>query len=154
MDLKKNIQDAGYIAVGAGVIGFQQAQVRRREVGTEITRRAQATRACVQGTVGKAAEQVADQASLARDQIGSTLGGGASNAWETASTVAWDAANGLTERAGQLADGVVEWVDPVLGELKVRVEPLVEQLQAVPDQLTKAATFGRTRVLTLVGTAA
>jgi hypothetical protein len=154
MDVKKSIQDAGYIAVGAGVIGFQQAQVRRREIGTELTRRAHAARTCVRDTTSKAAEQVADQVSLARDQVTGTVGGRASDAWDVASSAAWDAATSITDRAGALAEDVVEWVDPVLGELKVRVEPLVEQLQAMPEQLTKVVSNGRSRVLTLVGTAA
>ena len=47
MDVTKSIKDAGYIAVGAGVIGFQQAQVRRREIGSEVARRAQDARSCV-----------------------------------------------------------------------------------------------------------
>ena len=31
LDLRKTAADAAYIAVGAGVLGFQQAQVRRKE---------------------------------------------------------------------------------------------------------------------------
>jgi methyl-accepting chemotaxis protein len=31
-DLRTTIRDAGYVAVGLGVIGFQQLQVRRREL--------------------------------------------------------------------------------------------------------------------------
>jgi hypothetical protein len=31
-DVRKTLTDAGYIAIGLGVMGFQQAQVRRREL--------------------------------------------------------------------------------------------------------------------------
>jgi hypothetical protein len=31
-DLRKTVQDAAYVAVGVGVIGFQRAQVRRQEL--------------------------------------------------------------------------------------------------------------------------
>jgi hypothetical protein len=31
-DVNKTLQDAAYVAVGLGVIGFQKAQVRRREL--------------------------------------------------------------------------------------------------------------------------
>ena len=31
-DVNKALQDAAYVAVGLGVIGFQKAQVRRREL--------------------------------------------------------------------------------------------------------------------------
>ena len=30
MDVKKNLTDAGYIAIGLGVMGYQSAQTRRR----------------------------------------------------------------------------------------------------------------------------
>ena len=32
IDLRKSVTDAGYIAIGAGVLGFQQAQTRRRDI--------------------------------------------------------------------------------------------------------------------------
>ena len=31
-DVRKTVTDAGYIAIGLGVMGFQQAQARRREL--------------------------------------------------------------------------------------------------------------------------
>jgi len=31
-DIRKTVTDAGYVTVGLGVLGFQQAQVRRREL--------------------------------------------------------------------------------------------------------------------------
>jgi phage tail tape-measure protein len=31
-DIRKTVTDAGYVTVGIGVLGFQQAQVRRREL--------------------------------------------------------------------------------------------------------------------------
>lgn len=39
IDLRKTVTDAGYIAIGAGVLGFQQAQVRRREIQTQLAER-------------------------------------------------------------------------------------------------------------------
>lgn len=39
IDLRKSVTDAGYIAIGAGVLGFQQAQVRRRELQTHLAER-------------------------------------------------------------------------------------------------------------------
>ena len=35
-DLKKTIQDAAYVTVGLGVIGFQRAQVRRQELKKQL----------------------------------------------------------------------------------------------------------------------
>jgi hypothetical protein len=36
MDVRKSLTDAGYIAVGIGVMGFQQAQVRRRRAQQRV----------------------------------------------------------------------------------------------------------------------
>jgi hypothetical protein len=39
IDLRKSVTDAGYIAIGAGVLGFQQAQQRRRDLQTHFAER-------------------------------------------------------------------------------------------------------------------
>lgn len=36
IDIRKTVTDAAYITVGIGVLGFQQAQVRRREVSKAV----------------------------------------------------------------------------------------------------------------------
>jgi hypothetical protein len=40
MDVRKTLEDAAYITVGVGVIAFQQAQVRRREVQASVEKQA------------------------------------------------------------------------------------------------------------------
>jgi hypothetical protein len=37
VDVRKTLTDAGYIAVGVGVLGFQQVQTRRRELTDRVT---------------------------------------------------------------------------------------------------------------------
>lgn len=39
IDLRKSATDAGYIAIGAGVLGFQQVQQRRRDLQVRLTER-------------------------------------------------------------------------------------------------------------------
>jgi hypothetical protein len=172
MDVTKNIKDAGYIAVGAGVIGFQQAQVRRREIGSEVARRAQGARTCAEHQLESLRKQVATQSATVRTSVedqalgawelanigisGVTSGitGTASGFAGTASGLAGTAtgfAGTATDAAAGLADDVREIVEPVVGEAKVRVEPLVEQLQAVPDHVVRAVDAGRTKVLGMVG---
>ena len=51
MDVRKSINDAGYIAVGVGVIGFQQAQVRRRQLQEHV----QSAGSCVANRAQRAA---------------------------------------------------------------------------------------------------
>jgi gas vesicle protein len=44
MDVRKTLEDAAYITVGVGVIAFQQAQVRRREVQATFEKQAKDSR--------------------------------------------------------------------------------------------------------------
>jgi len=39
IDLRKSATDAGYIAIGAGVLGFQQVQQRRRDLQVRLAER-------------------------------------------------------------------------------------------------------------------
>jgi hypothetical protein len=101
-DVRKTLTDAGYIAIGLGVMGFQQAQVRRREL---------------QERLESAAECVADRARDARGQL-----------------------------------------ESLAGELGQRVEPLKDQVEGrlgdLPERVTKAVEPVRTRVQSLVRSAA
>src|SRR6476469_1392212 len=36
MDVRKTVTDAGYIAIGLGVMGYQQTQIRRRELAGKL----------------------------------------------------------------------------------------------------------------------
>ena len=123
------------------------------------------------------------------DGIGSTLGNSVGTAKGSLGTVkgsfgtATDAAkgslstatDGITTAVGTVttqvrdAAGSVrtvdprQWVEPVVGDLKVRVEPVVAQIKTIsvpeafttiPDQLTKAIDVGRARVQGIRSTAA
>lgn len=59
----KTLKDAAYVTVGLGVLGIQQAQVRRRELRHQVERGVAATR----GQLGQLGERVPDQA---RDLLG------------------------------------------------------------------------------------
>jgi phage-related protein len=148
MDVTKNIKDAGYIAVGAGVIGFQQAQVRRREISSEVTRRAQDARTCAEGQLASIRSQVTTQS----NEVRSSVEGQALGAWERATSGISGVTGSISDGATGLADDVRELVEPVVGEARVRVEPLVEQLQTVPEHVARAVDASRTKVLGLVGT--
>jgi hypothetical protein len=58
-DVRKTLTDAGYIAIGLGVMGFQQAQVRRRE----LQERLESASGCVAERVRDARGQVTGLAS-------------------------------------------------------------------------------------------
>ena len=135
LDLRKTAADAAYIAVGAGVLGFQQAQVRRREAGARIA------------TLAKDAQSVIETRSDAiRSRVSETTTSGLDSATATIKT--------LDPR---------QWVEPVIGDVRNRVEPVVEQLkginvglpvQSVPEQLSKAVEVGRQRVQSFRGQSA
>jgi len=131
LDLRKTAADAAYIAVGAGVLGFQQAQVRRREAGERIA------------TVAKDTQQlVTEQATVLRSRVSDTANSGLDNATETIKT--------LDPR---------QWVDPIIGDVRGRVEPAIEQIKGfatvlptqIPEQLTKVVEVGKTRVQSFRG---
>ena len=50
-DLTKTLKDAAYVSVGLGVLAFQKAQVRRRELQQEVTKQLNGTRDQVQKVV-------------------------------------------------------------------------------------------------------
>lgn len=52
-DVKKTLQDAAYVAVGFGVLGFQRAQVRRQELRKQLASRRQEIGAQVEEYVGE-----------------------------------------------------------------------------------------------------
>jgi len=54
-DLTKVAQDAAYVAIGLGIMGFQQAQVRRREMLQQIERQ----RSMVETPLGDARQDFA-----------------------------------------------------------------------------------------------
>ncbi len=132
LDLRKTAADAAYIAVGAGVLGFQQAQVRRREAGERIVTIAKDAQGVIETKTDALRSLVTDTATTSLDTAATTL-------------------KTLDPR---------QWAEPVIGDVKQRVEPVIEQLkgisvaapvQALPEQLGKAVEVGKARVQALRG---
>ena len=132
LDIKKTAADAAYIAVGAGVLGFQQAQVRRRDASDRIT------------TIAKDAQgAITTQTAAIRTRVSETATSGIETATSTLKT--------LDPR---------EWVEPIVVDVKQRVEPVIEQIkgisvtapvQGIPEQLTKVVDVGRATVKSFRG---
>ena len=71
MDVRKTATDAGYIAIGLGVMGYQQAQTRRRELTGKldtVTDQLGARSREVQGFVVEGTRQVGARGAAAREQ--------------------------------------------------------------------------------------
>ena len=126
LDLRKTAADAAYIAVGAGVLGFQQAQVRRKEAGERLA------------TIAKDAQSVVETQAAS---IRSLVTDGASGGLDTATSTI----KGLDPR---------QWVEPVIGDVRDRVEPVITQIKGLstsvpaqmPEHLNKAVEVGKARV--------
>src|SRR5476649_2222427 len=70
MDVRKTVTDAGYIAIGLGVMGYQQAQTRRRELTGKldaVTDHVGARSREVQGFLSEGSRQVGSRGVAARD---------------------------------------------------------------------------------------
>ena len=107
--------DAGYIAIGLGVMGFQQAQVR----GRELQERVQSTGDCV-----------ADRARTLQDRVASR-----GRKIDTRAREARDRAEGTVTQTVSRVQGIAT-------ELTTRVEPVVVQVQATVAELPERVASG------------
>ena len=71
-DLTKTLKEAAYVAIGFGVLGFQRAQVRRRQVtelAQDLERRLQPALVDASERVEPLLDQIRRAAIEARDQL-------------------------------------------------------------------------------------
>ena len=134
-DVRKTFVDAGYIAIGLGVMGFQQAQERGRELRTRATEISDRVEHCVgervrevQNFVAEGSRQVDRRSRLAR------------------------------ERAENQARATVARATDLRSEVTKRVEPVVAQVQAqvneLPERVVQAMEPVAARVREFAGSAA
>ena len=121
---QKTLTDAGYIAVGLGVMSFQQAQIRARAARV----RASELGGCLAGRVRNARATLDTQTQTARTQAES----------QVRNTVA---------RANALRDELGKRVEPVVGQVQA-------QLGDLPERVVQAMEPVAARVRELAGTAA
>ncbi|HEV7524498.1 MAG TPA: hypothetical protein VGP92_06005 [Acidimicrobiia bacterium] len=125
---QKTLTDAGYIAVGLGVMGFQQAQARAR---------------AARGRVSEVGDCVAGRARNLRSTIDAQT--------QTARTQAETQVRNTVSRAGAQASALRD-------EVGKRVEPVVGQVQAqlgdLPERVVQAMEPVAARVRELAGNAA
>jgi hypothetical protein len=115
IDIRKTLTDAGYVTVGLGVLGYQQAQVRRRELQSKLGNTGGCLNAraidgkarleTLQHTVGEKAESLRG----IRDQIETQVR--SANGW-----------------AQELGVQVKERIEPVVGQVVDQVGERVKTL--------------------------
>ncbi len=148
-DVKKSLQDAGYIVLGIGVLGFQQARQGVRSAGAKLGE--------VRGSAGERVSQVSgDARNQARKQF------------ESVQAKVDEAGKDARERAGSLTGEVRTRVESIGDEVRDRADSAgqkakerLEQIQTLPTQVqslpstasrtaSRAVDVGRTRVERLV----
>jgi hypothetical protein len=121
---KKSLTDAGYIAVGLGVMGFQQAQIRARAAQKRVADAG----SCLAGRARDVRSTIDTQTQTARTQAET----------QVRSTVA---------RAGALRDELGKRVEPVVGQVQA-------QLGELPERVVQAMEPVAARVREIAGSTA
>jgi hypothetical protein len=131
MDVRKTATDAGYIAIGLGVMGYQQAQTRRRELTGKldtVTDQVGARTREVHGFVTEGTRQVSARGVAAKD------------------------------RAGDHAKVTVVRVHGLGADVAQRIEPVFEQVRAqlsdIPERVVQATEPVAAKVRGITGSAA
>ncbi|MFM8972511.1 MAG: hypothetical protein ACKOOG_07705 [Actinomycetota bacterium] len=139
LDVRKTLTDTGYIVVGLGVMGVQQAQTRSRELRTRLDGRAGG--ALEQGR--SALEHTTACAKSLTTDLRTRLGAGTRSARERAEA-------GVRDTVGKAHD--------LRTELGKRTEPVVGIVQVglggIPERVVQVVEPVTTRVRNLGGSAA
>lgn len=167
LDLRKTATDTAYVVVGVGVLGFQQAQVKRRDAVARVSSlRRDARSSLAHQTDSIKARATGCAANLG--DLGATVGGTVGSLGSTVGGTVGTTVGSTIEAVGsqvkagagaaRIADPRV-WAEPVVGDLRERVEPVMEQLRtislpaavgatvsAIPEQLAKTIEVGKARV--------
>ena len=130
MDVRKTVTDAGYIAIGLGVMGYQQAQTRRRGLTGKlgvVPAKFEARGREIQGFLAEGSRQIGVRGEAARgraqDQVRSTV----SRVQDLGGVVA------------QRVEPVVGQVQSQLGDLPERVVQIIEPVAAKVRERTGSA---------------
>jgi hypothetical protein len=101
IEIRKTLTDAGYVVVGLGVLGYQQAQVRRRELQQRL------------GSTGGCLNARAVDGKTKLDTLQQTVGEKTQGLRDTIETQA-RSANGWAQELGAQ---VKERIEPVIGQV-------------------------------------
>jgi hypothetical protein len=135
MDVRKTATDAGYIAIGLGVMGYQQAQTRRRELTGKldtVTDHLGARRREVHGFLAEGTRQVGARGVAARDQ---------------AEAQVRDTVTTTIVKVHSFGTEVVQYVEPVVGQVQT-------QLGDIPEKVVQVIEPVAARVRGITGSAA
>jgi hypothetical protein len=141
-EIRKTLVDAGYIAIGLGVMGYQQAQERGRTLRARVSAAVDRAENCTTERARQAQAFVTDAASGVSD-----LAGNARADTRVARDRAEEQVRATVARAGELRSEVAKRVEPV-------VEQVQSQLGELPERVVQAMEPVAARVRELAGSAA
>jgi hypothetical protein len=131
MDVRKTATDAGYIAIGLGVMGYQQAQTRRRELMGKcdaVTDHLGARSREVQGFLVEGGKQVGARGVAAKDQADEKV--------RTTVTTTVVKVHSFGTEVVQFVEPVVGQVQTQLGDLPEKVVQVIEPVAALVRERT------------------
>ena len=127
-NVTKTLTDAGYIAVGLGVMGVQQAQRSGRELRAYLHK----TGACVHTRTRNAQTKVTETSRSARDQAQAQVRTAADQAQAQVRTTV----DTTVGKAAALRDEVTKRVEPAVGKVQSQLNDLPEKVVQAMEPVT------------------
>lgn len=137
VNLRKTATDTAYIVVGVGVLGFQQAQVRRRDA----IARASTLRRDARGTL----KQQTDKIKTRTEGCASNLADLGTN---IGSTVSETVGETVTSTVGAVSTQVKAGADRVGSQVKAGADAVSSQVKASADAVSSQVKAGADRMST------
>ena len=122
-NVSQNLRDTAYVAVGLGVLGFQRAQVARRELATNVAGDRQRLEASVRAQVEDLSSVLETQLTEVREQLG--------KAAATLEEVLEPVARDLEVRLGEVEGRLPEPVRSVVASARQAAESAATQVRSL-----------------------
>ena len=122
MDVRKTVTDAGYIAIGLGVMGIQQAQVRAEALRTHVS----GTGTCIAGKAKNASERLSAHGAEARGKAEEQVTVTVSKVQELAGEVSGRVEPIFVQvqaTVAELPEKLVQAIEPMAALVRERIKP-------------------------------
>lgn len=149
-DLNKIVEDSAYAAIGFGVLGFQKAQVRRRELIEQLNEQGGQM-----AHLGRQLETLSGQIGTTLNHLGEQFGTQVEQLRAAATTGNPAPVTAVRSQLGEVAKRVDRQVAPVRRQLDERLTEVEDLLPAptreVVKSLRSAAQTGETALRSAIG---
>jgi hypothetical protein len=138
VNIRKTATDTAYIVVGVGVLGFQQAQVRRRDA----LARAATLRRDAKGSFQQRTGQLKARSGGCASNLGDTVGNVGSTVGTTVATVRRTVGNTVSDTVGTVGSQVKAGADAVGSQVKAGADAVGSQVKAGADAVGSQVKAG------------